>query len=219
MSDGHVDVLVVVGSPEPSSTALVRRLADGAQLVVACDRGADVLHAAGVVPDAFYGDADTVSAEALAWLEEAGVSLVRFNPLKDDTDLDLALDDVRQRMPGARVTLTCACGGRPDHQLVVVGSLLRHADLRPVVIEDDLECHVLSPGGAPTWELEGSACGRSFSAVCFDRDTVISERGMQWEVDYLRLEPLSGHGLSNVVTTDDARVTCHEGVLAAFLRA
>lgn len=64
--------LLVAGSPCPSSSELVRELAAGCDLVVAIDRGAEACRRAGVAPDAFCGDADTVSPETLAWVK-AGV--------------------------------------------------------------------------------------------------------------------------------------------------
>lgn len=65
-------VLLVAGSPEPSSSALIARLAAGAELVVAVDRGADACRAAGVAPGAFCGDADTVAPDTLEWLRAQG---------------------------------------------------------------------------------------------------------------------------------------------------
>ena len=49
-------VLLVGGSPEPSSPELVARHADAADYSVAVDRGLDRLMAAGVAPDLFCGD-------------------------------------------------------------------------------------------------------------------------------------------------------------------
>ena len=63
-------VLLVAGSPEPSSAATLSELAREAETVVAIDRGAEACRAAGIVPDAFCGDADTVSADTLAWVRD-----------------------------------------------------------------------------------------------------------------------------------------------------
>lgn len=219
-------VLVVGGSPEPSSPELVARLARGASLVIACDRGADALMAAGVVPDEFYGDADSVSAEAVSWLGNAGVDVSLFAAEKDDTDLGLCLDAAREAMAAGRpegavtptrVVVTCVSGGRCDHQLGVFGSLARHADLAPAIVEDDMECRLLSPDGAPRWELGPSDAGKTFSAVPVSAGCVVSERGMQWCLDHEPMEPLSDRGISNVVASGSASVECHEGILAAFL--
>ena len=136
------------GSPEPSSVELVRALAAGADYVVAADRGAEVLFQAGVRPNVFCGDADSVSPEVAAW---APVE-------KYATDLALAIDCARHEAArqDARLhlTLTCATGGRPDHQLAVLGLLAMHADASPRVVEDGVEYRVLSPLGTRDWRID-----------------------------------------------------------------
>lgn len=87
-------VLLVAGSPEPSTPATVASLAREADVVVAIDRGAEVCRAAGFVPDAFCGDADTVSAETLAWVR-ANASADADAASEEPLDVTPA-DDVRE---------------------------------------------------------------------------------------------------------------------------
>lgn len=85
-------VLLVAGSPEPSLPELVAKLAGEAELVMAIDRGAEACRAAGVVPQAFCGDADTVSPETLTWVrEQAG----KAAPEADEPLAVTPADDVR----------------------------------------------------------------------------------------------------------------------------
>lgn len=244
-------VLLVAGSPEPSSPALVARLARAADSVMAVDRGADACRGAGVVPDSFCGDADTVSAKTLDWLcgrageSEAGVARLDvtpaddvrdvpevhglaatgrirlFEPAKYDTDLSLAFSCCRQLADEAgeplEVALTCASAGRMDHALAVFGVLAANADLAPVLEEDAFECRVLAPSGRAEWGLGAGSVGHRFSFVALADGTVVSERGMRWELERFRVDALRDRGISNVVESEDATVTCHDGILAAFL--
>ena len=163
-------ILLVAGSPAPSSSALVSRLAAQNDLVLAVDRGADACRAAGVVPGAFCGDTDTVSEEGLAWVRDQ-----------------------------------------------VFGVLAKNADLAPRLIEDEFECRILAPSGTETWALGEAALGSHFSFVALADDTCVSETGLRWELDHFHVDALRDRGISNVVDAADARVTCHEGILAAFL--
>lgn len=249
-------VLLVAGSPEPSSPELVARLAGEVDLVCAVDRGAEACRAADVVPDAFCGDADTVSAETLAWVRDAASSAsvgdassseelvvpagyerdvpeirgltgaigVRvFPPAKYDTDLSLGFSCARQlaaeRGEGLELVVTCASAGRMDHALAVFGVLAANADLAPTLVEDAFTCKVLAPQGQACWELPAEARGRHFSFVALADATVVSERGMRWELDHFKVNALRDRGISNVVEARNATITCHEGVLAAFLIA
>ena len=222
-------VLLVAGSPAPSSSALVSRLSAESDLVLAVDRGADACREASVVPGAFCGDADTVSADGLTWVrdqarqreDEDEMPIRLFPPAKDDTDLSLGFSCARElaaeRGEALEVTVTCASAGRMDHALAVFGVLTKNADLAPRLVEDEFECRILAPVGATTWELGEGALGHHFSFVALADDTCVSEMGLRWELDHFRVDALRDRGISNVVDAADACVTCHEGVLAAFL--
>ncbi|MDD2588918.1 MAG: thiamine diphosphokinase, partial [Atopobiaceae bacterium] len=202
MIDELVRTLVVAGSPEPSSAELVASTAASCDVVVAVDRGADALRRAGVVPTAFCGDADSISEEGLAWVRSR-VPCERLYPShKDDTDLALGMrlaeELAYQRGSYVATTVCCASGGRSDHALGVFGVLARFAADSPVLVDDGLECHVLSPEGTPAWAPGADACGMTFSVVPLFGEACVSERGFEWELDHRRMRAMDDLGISNV---------------------
>ena len=210
-------VLLVGGSPEPSSPELVRRLAGACDYVVAVDRGLDRLMEAGTAPDLFCGDCDTASPAAASYLEDlmASGSCERetYDPYKDFTDLTLALRAVEKRIPGARLSLTCFGGGRPDHFLAVLGTLMR--DARQIeLVEDGLKGRIVRAGDA--WSVP-AMLGAHFSFIPLAPGTVVSERGMEWELDHHACDLLSDLGVSNVIRTGDAAIVCHKGCAVAYV--
>ena len=251
-------VLVIGGSPEPSSPETVRAAAFGCTAVVAVDRGLEAALAAGVPCDLFCGDGDSVgerAARALAAAEaralrsatdeddaredddaeddldgscleegfageaDLGFSVERYHPHKDATDLELALDAVAERWPGATVRATCLTGGAPDHFLAVMGRLARwhggaDGEAGLELIENAFEARILHAG--ETWRIMHTR-DRRFSFVALAPDTVVSEEGMRWNLDHKRVELLGDLGISNVIDSDEATITCHEGTVAAFL--
>lgn len=221
---GQLRVLIVNGSPEPSSPALVRCLAEGADYVVAADRGAESLHAAGVVPDVFCGDSDSVSPEVAAWARQRASADILYPTEKYESDLALAVACARHEAARLRkhlaLTLTCTSGGRPDHALTVLGSLVKALDGRPRVVEDGFECRLLAPGVRDEWTMAGVE-GQTFSVIALEAGTVVSERGSKWELDHREIDFLGGWGLtlSNEVVADPCTVTCHAGLAAVFLIA
>lgn len=214
--EGAGTVLLVGGSPEPSSPRLVEALAYDADRVVAVDRGLDRLIEAGVDPQVFCGDGDTASPAALdhlRTLEATGrCAVVSCDAHKDFTDLALALDIVSRRWPGSEVVLTCFSGGRPDHLLAVYGCLLR-ASACTRLEEDAFSGRILRAG--ESWEI-AAAVGDAFSFVPLLPGTVVSERGMEWELDHKPCEILWDLGVSNVITGDPASIDCHSGALVAY---
>lgn len=207
-------VLVVCGSPVVASTDLLRRLAGECDHVVAVDRGLDALLDAGLGCDVYVGDADTVSDDGRALVDAAAdFEVERHNPYKDYTDLALALDAVRRRWPGAEVIATCASGGRPDMALSVLGLLAGYEDAPVWVEEDKVVARILHAG--ESWTIEGSE-GKTFSIIAIAPNTVVSEHGLEWELDHAFLGLLADTGISNVVRRT-ATITVHQGVAIGYL--
>lgn len=212
-------ILLVGGSPQACDAVFLRRLYADCDLVVAVDRGLDTVMDAGLPCDLFCGDADSVGARGLSAVrrcEEGEPSEVlaveRYDPYKDFTDLALALRAIDSRWGSVELLCTCLTGGRPDHALAALGCILRWGG--SVRLEDQgFSARLLRAG--ESWRITGFE-GTTFSFVCLSPVGMVSERGMEWGLDHKRVELLSDLGISNVVT-DDAEVTCHEGVIAAYL--
>lgn len=214
-------VLIVGGSPEPSSARLIAELAGrSACPVVAVDRGLDYVFGAGLEPDLFCGDCDTVSPGALerlrALADRGSCAVERYDPRKDWTDLKLALDAAAGRWGDRRILITCCGGGRPDHLLAVLGTLARLA--APVELhEDAYQGRVLHAG--ESWTMERSSGARGFSFIPLAPGTVVSLSGMEWELDHHACELLGDLGVSNVIRAAAASMTVHEGCAVAYAYA
>lgn len=207
-------VLVVCGSPVVASADLLRRLAGECDHVVAVDRGLDALLGAGLGCDVYVGDADTVSDAGRAMVDAAtDFEVERHDPYKDYTDLALALDSVRRRWPCAEVVATCATGGRPDMALSVLGLLANYKDAPVWIAEDETTARILQEGESSTIE---NAEGKTFSIIAIAPGTVVSEHGLEWELDHSPLGLLADTGISNIVRTT-ATITVHQGAAIGFL--
>lgn len=209
-------VLVVCGSPVVASAELLRRLAGECDHVVAVDRGLDALLSVGLSCDVYVGDADTVSDGGRALVDAAEVFEVeRHNPYKDYTDLALALDSVRRRWPGAEVVATCATGGRPDMALSVLGLLANYKDAPVWIAEDETTARILH--GGESWTIE-NAEDKTFSIIAIAPETILTEHGLEWELDHSSLDLLADTGISNVVRST-ATIQVHQGVAIGYLLA
>ena len=197
-----------------ASADLLRRLAGECDHVVAVDRGLDALLGAGLGCDVYVGDADTVSDTGRALVDAAeAFEVERHDPYKDYTDLALALDSVRRRWPGAEVVTTCATGGRPDMALSVLGLLAGYAYAPVWIEEDEMTARILHQD--ETWTIEGAE-GKTFSIIAIAPGTVISEHGLEWELDHAPLALLADTGISNIVRST-AKIEVHTGTVIAYL--
>ena len=212
-------VLVVAGSPEVASAGVLRGASERCDHIVAADRGLDALLAAGLGCDVFCGDADTVSAAGRALvdralLEGAPFEVERFDPRKDATDLALVLRAVAARWPGSDIVATCCSGGKPDMALSVLGLLAGWGEGAVEIVEDAFAARMLRAG--EHWVIYGGIDQR-FSIVALAPDTVVSERGLAWELDHAVLPLLGDLGISNYITAPMAHISCHSGNAIAYL--
>lgn len=218
---GRERVLLIGGSPEPSSLSTVIAASSSCSKIVAVDRGLDIAMSAGLRPDLFCGDADSVSSVgagvvAAAEQDDSGLSfdVERYDPFKDASDLSLAFRAIYERWGTSDIVCTCLSGGRPDHALAVVGCLGRAKDAAVFLMEDGFEAQVLRPGD--TWNIR-DAVSRRFSLLALSDHSIATEAGMHWNLDHQLLPLLSDWGISNVVESPEASVTCEDGCLIAFL--
>ena len=200
------DVVVVASGPGPAVRV------PGAPTVVAADGGLDRAVALGLDVAVVVGDLDSVSADALAAAESAGARIVRHPEAKDETDLELALDEA-VRLGARRVLVVASAKGRLDHLLA---SLLLLASDRYAQVELDALVggalvHVVrgtrSLAGAPGELLTLLALGGPAAGVSTD--------GLAYPLRAETLDPGSSRGVSNVFEAPEATVTVHRGVLLA----
>lgn len=197
-----------------ASAELLSRLAWECDHVVAVDRGLDALLGSGLDCDVYVGDADTVSEAGRALVDAAeDFEVERHDPYKDYTDLALALDSVRRRWPGVEVVATCATGGRPDMALSVLGLLAAYEDAPVWIEEDETTARILHKG--ESWTIE-NAEGKTFSIIAIAPGTMVSEHGLEWELDHASLGLLADTGISNVVRST-ATIQVHTGTAIAYL--
>jgi thiamine pyrophosphokinase len=108
--------VVIVGSA-PVTPAQLRHLSADATALICADGGADAVLEAGLLPVLVVGDMDSLTSPARERLVAAGVPLIEHPPEKNQTDLELALDQALSYEP-RRITIAGALGGRRfDHAL------------------------------------------------------------------------------------------------------
>ncbi len=183
-----------------------------AGLIVAADGGARHARSLGIRPDVVVGDGDSLDAETARWLEEQEVSRVQYPTAKDETDLELAL--LYAVRAGAReILLLGAQGGRPDQMLANL-LLLAHpalAGCRVRLLGENYQALVLRGGEEIT--LAGRVGDTLSLLPLSEQARGIEAAGLRWTLsgETLRLGP--ARGVSNELTSPQARIALREGLL------
>jgi len=185
-------------------------------LIIAADGGARYCLELGLIPHLVVGDFDSLDPASLQMLEQAGVELLRYPERKDFTDLELALQQSRQR--GAdEILVLAALGGRWDQTLA---NLLMPASqtlccTRVTLIDGKQEIHILRDG--ERLELHGST-GDTVSLIPIKGDSIgVSTHGLEYPLVCETLFFGSTRGVSNVLLEEPAWVSLQNGLLMCVL--
>lgn len=105
---------IICGGPEPCKTVKIPNDA----FVICADSGYDKALAAGIAPDLILGDFDSIKNKL-----PQNIEILRSPTHKDDTDTMLAVRTALDRGYDS-IALVSACGGRTDHTLSNIATLL-----------------------------------------------------------------------------------------------
>jgi len=175
-------------------------------IAVAVDAGAQWFRRHGIVPDFAVGDFDSISTDTLAWLEASQAQIQGVSSDKDFSDLELALS-VCAEQGVQSATIIGAVGGRIDHQLCVLGALLRSTVPELTLQGNNQTIKLLRAGD----HLTLNSTSITFSVLSIE-GAMVSITGARWPLDYVTLKPLSTHGLSNERSIQTSTIiTVHDG--------
>ena len=222
-ADALADALIVCSHLE----GFARPISADYRVTVAVDGGAHYFHQRNSAPDYAVGDFDSIDAATLDWLcdlQSRGVTCLQQVPAdKDYSDLELALNAC-ENLGVESAHILGAVGGRLDHQLCVMGALLRSKIPQLQLIAPDQSISLLRQGQSLTLPAlpTASAEKNTFSIVCLN-PAIVSVAHARWPLDRVQLQPLSSLGLSNLykqdVPTHDQQqqvpptITAHTGEL------
>ena len=179
-------------------------------LVIAADGGTRHVLATGVTPDVVIGDLDSLPSDVQTRIEAAGSQIIRFSPDKDKTDLELALLHAVQG-GATEVIILAALGGRLDQTMANV-MLLARPELENIgvrIIEGAQEAFLIQDEAT----IQGQP-GDTVSLIPLGGDAEgVTIEGVKWQLDQVTLRLGSTWGVSNVLTTEQARVCVQRGML------
>ena len=207
-------LIVAAGAP-PERAALDRSWpgwADGAELVIAVDGGADTADRLGLRPDLAVGDFDSIAPGGLERLRSAGVLVEVAAVAKDESDTELAIRAALARGADA-LTIVGGLGGRPDHLIANVGLLALDAlGERPVELLDE-RSRISLLRGPGRRELRGRV-GDLVSLLPLGPGVDgVSTAGLAWPLANEALPVGPARGLSNVRVEPVASVAIRSGLL------
>lgn len=205
--------LLAAGGPPPPPS-FIRQIYKPQDFVIAADSGAEVLWASQVPIDLLVGDFDSLTKSLTPQL--APVPRLEYPCDKDASDLELALLEAHRRQI-SEVAIVAALGGRLDHTLFNLISLLEKADklkLKATIFSPHTTLFQLSKGQESTFP---APVGATLSLLPLDARAKVSLQGVKWPLQEETLQRSSTRGLSNLVLASPIKITAHQGRLLVIL--
>jgi thiamine pyrophosphokinase len=201
---------IIFANGEFANPQGVRDLIRPDDLVIAADGGARHALVIGVAPHVVIGDLDSLSPDEQAHLEAAGSQIIRFPPRKDKTDLELALRHAAGE-GAAEIVVLAALGGRLDQTIANVLLLalpeLNRLDVR--IVEGAQEAFLINSESL----IEGQP-GDTVSLIPLGGDAAgVTSEKLEWSLHEDTLRFGLARGVSNVLTSEQARVRVRQGLL------
>lgn len=200
---------LIIAAGKPVSPQLLQQLFVESGRVIAVDGGYLYCRAAGIRPEGLWGDMDSLPPALLEQARADGVEIVRIPCEKDDTDTLYALRQLWQEGIKA-VDITCALGGRLDHLVANLQTLLHaaKAGVRCRLVEDNAVAEALLPGSYRI-PKEGFSLFSLFSLG--DRCEGVYIEGAKYPLHGYRLENDFPIGVSNAFLEGDVQLSFRSG--------
>jgi len=199
-------VLVVAGGKSPSD-AWLKTISKQFDVWVA-DKGIQCCRNIDVVPVAIVGDGDSSSLEDWDWAAERGAKIYRYPKDKDYTDLQLTLMQIGNIYRSPSVFVTAGLGGRLDHTLSNVFSLIwaqRWGVDALGFIGEDESFILLKDKGRLTVHFDEKPFALSLLSLT-PRSDGVSLKGVKWELEDVSLKLEEPFAVSNELRKEERDV-------------
>ena len=202
---------VIFSNGEARSPRKLRLMPD--DFLIAADGGLRHLRGLGLTPHLLVGDFDSISAAELEECRLQGVEISRFPSQKDQTDLELALNEALARGYRA-IVIAFGLGGRLDHTLGSL-ALLSRPDLQGAALRFEDGETVFPWRGIPGSRQPGDVV----SLLPWNEpvDDIWTE-GLLYPLKGESLLPWQTRGVSNLCTAEEFGVSHTRGALLVVRR-
>lgn len=182
--------------------------------VLAADKGIEAADLLKVPVDVLLGDFDSADHAVLhGWLDRPGLQVVRHNPVKDQTDTELAIRYAIEHGADEIHILGCT-GTRMDHMLGTIQSLKCALDsgVSCILADPHNRIRLLSPG---THRISRSETfGRFYSLIPLtERVSGVFLSGMKYPLHDASFTIGNSLGVSNEIIAQEAVVSFSSGIL------
>lgn len=212
-SEQQETCFVTAGGRRPDLNWL--RKTSAGYTVYCADAGGTCCLEAGIVPQRLYGDGDSAGADVYKKLAAQGTKIFQYPPAKDDTDLQLVL----QQCTGCNLIVSGIWGGRFDHLYSNVFSLLGYKAKYgcQVIMADEQEVMLLLQASESVHvSIDKLQNVKAVSLLPLSNEVQVNIAGVRWPLQEAQLQLLYPYAISNE-PLGDFTCDCLAGAVGLYL--
>ena len=160
--------------------------------IISVDGGYEYLNKLNLIPDIHLGDNDSSENKNYVVKKE----VIKYNPIKDDSDLALAINYILNNSNKEEVIVYNATGNRLDHYEANIRLLLKHPDINIKIIDDKNLIYVINKD---TFIFKSDY--KYISFFNYESYTIISVDGFKYNLDNYKMKKHDNFCLSNEIIT------------------
>lgn len=200
--------VIIAAAPDPE-ISYIRQCIKENDFVICADAGYEAAFKAGITPDLIVGDFDSAKKP------ETGIPLVTLPVHKDDTDTVFAVKEGLEK-GFHEFLLLGALGGRVDHTFANFSVLeFLHLNGARGLISDSRVQISFSAGETITFH---GKTGQTLSVFPYGCEScTVTHHGFEYELSNQEILSSFPLGISNIVTSDTAKIEFHKGKALVML--
>lgn len=160
--------------------------------------------------DVAIGDFDSVSKKDYELIKNNSKKIIKLNPIKDDTDLEHALNYVKQKR-FSDVEVYGALGGRKDHEILNI-KLLYQSELNITYIDNKNKIFKLDIGTYKIYKED-----YKYLSILAFMPTIVSLDKVKFKLDNRVIDANDNYTTSNEIVGDYCLINIKQGRLLVIL--
>ncbi len=183
--------------------------------LIAVDNGLRFLYENEITPTRIVGDFDTIDPEIVTWYREhTGIEIRAFNPVKDATDTQIAVE-LALEVGSSSIVILGGTGSRLDHVLGNIQTLMLplRAQVECVLMDANNRIRLIDK---PISLQKQQQFGQYVSLVPLTTEVNgVTLEGFRYPLQDFTFKSTesAGLGVSNEITADEAQIHLTEGVM------
>lgn len=201
---------VIISNGEVKNPEFFIKLIKKSDYIIAVDGGSKHAKNFGLIPDLIIGDFDSINKKDYVYFQKKGSTFLRHDPIKDKTDVHLAIEHV-MKSEFKEILLLCVFGDRIDHIIANIFLLLKvvEAGIKIKIIDEFNEIVLIQNFG----KIKGNI-GDTVSLIPLTETvTGIELTGLKFIPKDGRLKMNDTLGISNILTKKVATIRINKGKL------